>query len=240
MSRRERGTDPDATLPQAHRYHDDPTDDDDQFDADESNTFTIRPGDDEAGSDEEYLNGWKKSSISKSKGNGCGINGDSCRPFDNSTFTFRCPASCLKTFQMEPYAVGDQIVNYRPIVVGGPTNISDLQGSTQYRGDSFICGSAIHAGFVSNDAGGCAVLKLTGQKSKFPSTKSHGIESIGFDSYFPQSFSFVPGTASECRDLRWPLLAVSVVFSAILSIFTASPLVFFVSIFTALFFHVAL
>jgi len=65
MSRRERGTDPDATLPQAHRYHDDPIDDDDTLDADESNTFTIRPGDDEAGSDEEYLNGQKKSSISK-------------------------------------------------------------------------------------------------------------------------------------------------------------------------------
>ncbi|KAF1981389.1 hypothetical protein K402DRAFT_364823 [Aulographum hederae CBS 113979] len=174
-----------------------------------------------------------------SKGNICGINGDSCRPFNNVIVPFRCPANCKRVELMEPYAVGGESYNYRPLVVGGPTERDDLS-STIYRGDSFICGSAIHAGFIDNMRGGCGVLKLIGQKKNYPSTKAHGITSIPFDSYFPQSFSFVPGTSAQCLDLRWPLLAISVVFSAILSLFVTSPPVFFWTIFTALFFHVAL
>ncbi|THY05001.1 hypothetical protein D6D03_03266 [Aureobasidium pullulans] len=68
----------------------------------------------------------------------------------------------------------------------------------------------------------------------------HGIDSIGFESYFPQSFQFVEGTQSQCKDLRWPLLAVSVFFTAMLSIFTTSPAVFFWSIFVGLFFQTGL
>lgn len=175
-----------------------------------------------------------------SDGNGCGINGDQCRPFANASLPFRCPAGCIKTQVLNPHAVGDQEVVYKPLVIGGPLNQSEPISSTVYRGDSFICGSAIHAGFIKSEQGGCGVLKLTGDQHFFPSTKQHGIDSVGFESYFPQSFSFVEGTQSQCRDLRWPLLAVSVFFTATLSIFTTSPAIFFTSIFVGLFFQTGL
>ncbi|KAI5252217.1 hypothetical protein E4T42_03636 [Aureobasidium subglaciale] len=173
-------------------------------------------------------------------GNGCGINGDQCRPFSNSSLPFRCPAGCIKTQVLFPHAVGDQEVVYKPLVVGGPTNKSEPISSTVYRGDSFICGSAIHAGFIKSEQGGCGVLRLTGDQHFFPSVKQNGIDSIGFESYFPQSFQFVPGTQAQCKDLRWPALAVSVFFTAMLSIFTTSPAVFFWSIFVGLFFQTGL
>ncbi|TKA72616.1 hypothetical protein B0A49_02665 [Cryomyces minteri] len=100
--------------------------------------------------------------------------------------------------------------------------------------------SAIHAGFISNKDGGCGVLALVGEKSGYPAVDQYSIASVGFDSYFPQSFTFVEGSASECRDLRWPLLAVSVIFTSLLSVFTTSAALFFGTIFTALFFHVGL
>lgn len=175
-----------------------------------------------------------------SDGNGCGINGDQCRPFSNSTLAFRCPAGCIKTQVLNPHAVGDQEVVYKPLVIGGPTNLSDPVSSTVYRGDSFICGAAIHAGFINSEEGGCGVLNLVGDKHFFPGSKRNGIESVAFDSYFPQSFSFKDGTQAQCKDLRWPLLVVSVFFTSVLSLFTTSPAVFFWSIFVALFFQTGL
>jgi hypothetical protein len=109
-----------------------------------------------------------------------------------------------------------------------------------YRGDSFICSAAIHSGYLRDTDGGCGVVKLVGERSNYPSYESHGLGSIGFDSWFPQSFEFIKGTSAQCRDLRWSLLAVSVVYSVVLSLFTTSPSVFFWSIFTGLFAHVSL
>ncbi|KAI9683220.1 MAG: hypothetical protein M1822_006085 [Bathelium mastoideum] len=173
-------------------------------------------------------------------GNGCGLNGDNCRPFGNSTLAFRCPANCKRVEIVNPHAVGDQEVNYRPLVIGGPSDPDEPVSSSKYRGDSFICGSAIHAGFISNREGGCGVLSLIGEHKEYPATKQHGISSISFDSWFPLSFSFLDGTATQCKDLRWPLLAVSVIFTTLLSLFTTSPAVFFWTLFTGMFFHVAL
>jgi hypothetical protein len=132
------------------------------------------------------------------------------------------------------------MVNYRSLVIGGPMDGEDGVNEAVYRSDSYICASAIHAGFLTDREGGCGVVSLVGERTGYPSVKRHGIESIGFDSYFPQSYSFIKGTASKCTDLRWSLLVVSVVFSSILSLFTTSPAVFFASIFTGLFVHVAL
>ncbi|KAF2496785.1 hypothetical protein BU16DRAFT_580851 [Lophium mytilinum] len=173
-------------------------------------------------------------------GNGCGLNGNLCRPFENSTLAFRCPANCKRVEVVNPHAVGDQEVNYRPLVIGGPTNKEKDLEYTFYRGDSFICGAAIHAGFISNQDGGCGVVSLVGEQSRFPSVKQNRITSIGFDSYFPKSFSFLSGTSSKCRDLRWPLLGVSLTFTILLSLFTTSPAVFLPSVYTGIFFHVAL
>lgn len=175
--------------------------------------------------------------------NKCGLNGNRCRPFDNATLAFRCPANCKAVQVLEPHAVGDHEVVYQPYVIGGPAASKENSTSpdTIYRGDSFICQAAIHSGLVGNDKGGCGVALLAGEQSSFTATKRHGIQSIPFDSSFPKSFTFIPQPSSHCvRDLRWPLLAVTCGFTTILSLCTTSPPVLFVSTFTMLFFHVGL
>ena len=174
------------------------------------------------------------------KNNGCGLDGNDCRPFENATMAFRCQANCLPTEILNPYAVGDQVVNYKPLVIGGPSDAADSVGSVVYRGDSFVCSAAIHAGFISNRDGGCGAVSVIGNHSDFPSVTQHGISSFGFDSDFPLSFRFVEGSLAECKDLRWPLLAVTIISTALLALFTTSPAVFFFSEFAILFFHVAL
>ncbi|KAH6638888.1 hypothetical protein C7974DRAFT_122853 [Boeremia exigua] len=173
-------------------------------------------------------------------GNGCGLNGDSCRPFENATMAFRCPANCQRVQLLNPHAVGDYVANYRQLVIGGPTDKEGTLENTYYRADSFICGAAIHAGFISDRSGGCGVVQLVGERNKYAAVNRNHIKSIGFDSYFPKSFSFLHGTSAQCRDLRWPLLGVSLTFTILLSLFTTAPSVFFPSIFLGIFFHVAL
>ncbi|KUI55609.1 hypothetical protein VP1G_02898 [Cytospora mali] len=167
-----------------------------------------------------------------SENNECGLDGTYCEPFANSSFAFRCPASCTSEEVLNPRYVGAQEVIYQTLVVGGPTDKSangDASGF-MYRGDSFICPAAIHAGIVSNVAGGCGVVSLIGQQSNYPSVARNGISSVGFDSSFPSSFTFAQGSGVPCRDLRWQLLAVSVVYTTLLSLFTRSPSIFFYSI----------
>lgn len=172
------------------------------------------------------------------KNNQCGLNGDRCRPFKGSGFAFRCPANCASYQMNEPRAVGDQEINYRPLVIGGPVGDTDYDGA--YRADSYICGAALHAGIISNAEGGCGVVKLVGKRSSYNSTYQHGIESIGFDSYFPMSYLFEEGVQCKARDMRWPLLIVSVVFTSVLALFTTSSSLFFFTIFTGIFWHVGL
>lgn len=94
---------------------------------------------------------------------------------------------------------------------------------------------------VTDAEGGCGVAQLAGEQKGFTSSNRHGMSSIGFDSYFPKSYTFLTGLSAQCvQDLRWPLLAITVTFTAILSLCTASPLVFFTSLFFMLFFHVGL
>jgi hypothetical protein len=170
-------------------------------------------------------------------GNSCGLDGVNCRPFYNSSFAFRCPAECRKRWVLNYRAVGAEEVIYRPLVVGGPPE-NEPDGIPIYRGDSFICGAAIHAGIIQNSIGGCGVVSLAGEQRQFDSTDRHGITSIAFDSYFPLSFIFSSATSCEAKDMRWALLAVSLVFTILLSLFTTSPGVFFWSIYTGIFVHV--
>lgn len=156
---------------------------------------------------------------------------------------FSCPAGCEGTKVLEPYTIGDQEINYQSLVVGGP--VDDGNG-TVYRGDSFVCGAAVHAGVISDKDGGCGIISRIGERSNYPSLEANGILSVGFSSNFPLSFTFDESTASDldigsrCRDLRWTLLAVSISFTFILAIFTTSPVIFFCSIFAGVFFHVGL
>ncbi|KAL8711740.1 MAG: hypothetical protein Q9220_003911 [cf. Caloplaca sp. 1 TL-2023] len=189
------------------------------------------------------IKGYGKPQPIWSAGNSCGLDGNRCRPFDNANLAFRCPANCKAVHVLSPHAVGIQEINYKPFVIGGPGEDDQGRSTTGpiYRGDSFLCQAAIHAGVVSNGKGGCGVVKLVGEHNNFPSTSRNGIESIAFDASFPKSFTFVSGLSSDCiKDLRWPLLAVTVVFTTFLSIFTASLAVFFPCVFTMLFLHVGL
>ncbi|KAG8165913.1 hypothetical protein KVR01_004465 [Diaporthe batatas] len=179
-----------------------------------------------------------------SQNNGCGLDGIDCQPFANSSFAFRCPASCSSQQVLNPRFVGATEVIYETLVVGGATpnanGGSDGVSGFVYRADSFICSAAIHAGVISNSQGGCGVVSLVGQQSNYPSVVRNGIRSVGFNSTFPSSFTFEPGSGMACRDLRWQLLAVSVVYTAVLSLFTKSPSVFFYSVFIACYLQSAL
>ncbi|KAK4228279.1 hypothetical protein QBC38DRAFT_475754 [Podospora fimiseda] len=172
-------------------------------------------------------------------GNGCGLNGIDCRPFDDGGFAFRCPANCVAYHVLNPHAVGDQEVVYKPLVVGGAPASGDDQTAI-YRGDSFICGSAIHAGLISNTNGGCGVVRLIGRQVNFNGTSRNGISSVGFDSYFPLSYTFEERIECEARDPRWSLLSISVVFSTVFSLFVSSPALFFFTVFSGMYWTVGL
>jgi hypothetical protein len=161
--------------------------------------------------------------------NQCGIDGINCHPFSNVSFAFRCPAKCADVQVLNPRAVGPLEVNYRPLVIGADV----------YRGDSFLCGSAIHAGIIDSAKGGCGHVDLIGKQENFTQMTRHGIESIPFDSYFPLSFSLTANNDFKCgSDARSPLLWMSLTFTAALSVSTASPKIFF-PIFTLIFAHVS-
>nr|RBQ93358.1 hypothetical protein FVER53263_07887 [Fusarium verticillioides] len=171
-------------------------------------------------------------------GNLCGLDGSDCRPFNGSGFPFKCRANCENYHVLNPRAVGDQELIYAPMVVGG----SGTNGSAEpvYRGDSFVCAAAIHAGVVSNQDGGCGVVELVGRSENYAASRHHGISSMGFDSYFPLSFRFVPDVKCSAIDSRWDLLAVSTVFAGVLSLFTNSAPLFFFTIFTGIFWTVGM
>ncbi|KAK4104037.1 hypothetical protein N658DRAFT_493531 [Parathielavia hyrcaniae] len=171
-------------------------------------------------------------------GNGCGVDGVNCRPFTDAGFPFRCPANCASYHVLNPRAVGDQEIIYQPLVVGGPPEATD--GPVVYRGDSHICSAAIHAGVISNTNGGCGVVRLIGWQIDFNSTTRNGITSIGFDSYFPLSFTFEQDISCDAGDAIWSLLAVSVVFTTVFSLFVTSPALFFFPLFTVLYWTVGL
>ncbi|KAH8729829.1 hypothetical protein BGZ61DRAFT_447042 [Ilyonectria robusta] len=163
--------------------------------------------------------------------NFCGLDGLDCRPFTNSSFAFRCPANCAGVRVLNPRAVGPLDVNYRPLVIG----------DSVYRPDSFICGSAIHAGVVTDSKGGCGRVRKAGGQEGFSSVRRNGIESIPFDSYFPSSFDFSSDEHIACsEDPRQVLLYISLFFTIVFSLFTTSPSLQFFIVFTALFAHVGL
>ena len=130
---------------------------------------------------------------------------------------------------LNPHVVGPLEVNYRPLVIG----------TGRYRGDSFLCGAAIHAGVVDFHNGGSGRINLAGDYDNFASTKHHGIESISFASYFPLSFSVALDPALPPRSEHGSaMLFVSVLVTAALFIFSTSPKMFF-PIFTLIFTHVS-
>lgn len=114
-----------------------------------------------------------------------------------------------------------------------------------YRGDSFICGAAIQAGILTDSSGGCGVVDLVGEKTDYRAASQNGMSSVGFPSSFPLSFVFdqsepVMRASAKCRDPRWDLLALSIVFTVFFSLFATHPAIFFGPIFVITFWQVAM
>jgi hypothetical protein len=142
---------------------------------------------------------------------------------------------------LNPKAIGNTSINYRPLVVGGAPDAAE-GGLRVYRGDSFLCGAAIHAGAIKNSQGGCGVVSLVGQKNSFPALSRNGIDSVGYDSSFPMAFDFLESAAisadsKKCRDPRWNLLILSTIFTALFGLLTTQPATFFAPVFSILFFQ---
>jgi LCCL domain len=175
-------------------------------------------------------------------GNGCGLNGNGCRPFSSSHLAFRCPADCQKIKLYTPHTVGNETLRYQRLVVGGP-RAKDPDFMPIYRADSFICQAAIHAGVTTDAEGGCGVATLVGEHTDYEASTAHGIQSTSFPATFPRSFTFQKLSESQAKcpsDSRWPLFVVTAVALVILSLFTMSPAVFFFSTFIIMMFHVGL
>ena len=140
-----------------------------------------------------------------------------------------------------PETIGGQEVNYRSLVVGGFKE-GESAILPLYRGDSFICAAAIHAGIIHDRSGGSGSVSLVGEHNDFPSIERNGILSIGFAPTFPLSFTFPSPetTTSQCVDPRWNVVTVSILFTCLISLFTMSPAIFFGSAFVGIYFTVAL
>lgn len=157
------------------------------------------------------------------KNDQCGLNAELCLQPQGSTFKFKCLSNCVKeSWSYNNQIVGDYESIYRSFVVGG---------NNTYRADSYICAAALHHGIISDRFGGCGIVRFGKATSRFISEKGHNrIESIGFDSEFPQSFAFddlANVQMSGCWDFRTIIITINVIFSFIFGYFVASPSWFF-------------
>ncbi|KAI0348515.1 hypothetical protein BDW22DRAFT_1416692 [Trametopsis cervina] len=167
---------------------------------------------------------------------GCGLNGQDCTPFSNSSFSFRCPAQCSSVILENPRAVGNQRVDFVPLIVGGG------DPDVTYRGDSFICAAAVQAGKISNSKGGCATLSLVGNFTDYLPFTAHGLSSVGFPSTFPLSFQFSPQSdLTHCEDLRNEALIFNILITVLLFwVLRPKPIILFWCLVCIGFWHITL
>ncbi|KPI42154.1 uncharacterized protein AB675_5556 [Cyphellophora attinorum] len=173
--------------------------------------------------------------------NRCGVNGNECRPFTGLR-PFRCPAKCDRANLLEERWVGNGSHIYEPLVIGGP-DPEEPEAGAIYRGDSWLCLAAVHAGVIELVQGGCGVAELIGEHDSFTGSKQHGIKSFDFPASFRMAYRFlsVPDKDMKCPSTsKWPMFAVTAVALSLLSIFTTSPAVFFFSLYYITIFHVGL
>lgn len=165
----------------------------------------------------------------------CGINATQCRVMDPDIkdFVFKCPVRCSDDSHIWSYtAVGDYEAIYRPYVIGG----GDHQNSdtwNNYRADSYVCAAAIHHGYMNNREGKIGRIVFEGPKSKFEGSEGGaGIDSLSFDSWFPQSFSFDDDFPNQHKlsgnhDFSLAVIWINIVLSVIFAYFTTDGLVFY-------------
>uniref|UniRef100_A0A0W0FGN8 LCCL domain-containing protein n=1 Tax=Moniliophthora roreri TaxID=221103 RepID=A0A0W0FGN8_MONRR len=168
--------------------------------------------------------------------NGCGLDGQGCAPFNDSSFDFRCPAQCSNVILQNPRTVGNEQIAFVPLIVGGGDE------ERTYRGDTFICAAAVQADLISDSRGGCASLKLIGNYTNFLPFAANGLSSIGFPSVFPLSWRFQEDTSlSHCEDMRDSALALNVIVtSLIFLILRPKPIIKFWCLVCIGFWHIVL
>lgn len=182
---------------------------------------------------------------------GCGIDGQACAPFSYPTsVAFRCPASCETTTLGGTRAVGDQYPSFVTLVVGGGRsgNSTSIEAQDQtdtgpyiYRGDSFVCSAAIHAGAIARGKGGCGSLWLNGAYSGYQGIERNGIKSTSFNSSFPVSFYFdTDGVHGEkCTDRSGRGYILNVILLAWVGfLLQPKPIVYFFTLVVVGFWHV--
>ncbi|TFK19197.1 hypothetical protein FA15DRAFT_674663 [Coprinopsis marcescibilis] len=135
----------------------------------------------------------------------CGLNGQLCMPMNTSAvWDFKCPSGCADAELVGTRLVGNEEVEYKPLVIGG----GDEEGT--YRADSFVCSAALHAGIISNN-GGCGRIRLLSSFTNFVPSTSHGVSSIGFPSSFPLAYTFSKDSSiNPCSELSTTALFFSV------------------------------
>ena len=69
----------------------------------------------------------------------CGLQGQLCEPFQMPPISFRCPPLCKLVTLQNYRTVGNEQVIFEPLIVGGG------DANKTYRGDSFICATAVQA-----------------------------------------------------------------------------------------------
>lgn len=139
------------------------------------------------------------------------MDGNLCLPFDNYTLPFRCPSGCSGVKLLNPRTIGDQEINYQPLIVGGPHPGTP---ATLYRGDSFICAAAQHAGLIG-EKGGCGAARMVGVFANYTGSKANGLDSIGFDAEFPATYMFEHvASQHNCADRRRYGYVINVLFLA--------------------------
>ena len=113
-------------------------------------------------------------------------------PAGSREYTLRCPPRCSDFW------------------VGNASAYGVFGGNGTYRGDSKLCRSGLHGGYLSDDTGGCfRVNVLGGAASFFGGGKRFGVTSFPAD-FYPWSLSISPSTAPHCASQQWPLLALLV------------------------------
>lgn len=157
----------------------------------------------------------------RGKNQHCGLGAELCLP-DRKEVIIKCPALCDRGWTYSSTPVGDTMVKYRQYTVGGGSipkkEQKDYDLTYPYRGDSFPCSSAVHAGILSPLLGGCLKLKFDGAKLSFDShygAYNTGF-SVNFNSFFPSSFifeRFTHGTTFQgCYDPRFGVLLTNFLF----------------------------
>jgi len=123
---------------------------------------------------------------------GCGLDGMDCRPLESGFFVGRCPKTCLTDWS-------------KPVV-----------GDGIYTATSRVCASAIHAGVIRNNRGGCFRVRLAGEQPFFNGTSQNGVTSTSLG-WFPRTMQFekLPESEAKCNIVR-PFMDFFVAFAVFL------------------------